>query len=222
MDQTGWVKLFRAIQEWEWYKVENMEHLYLHLIMNANRSDCTWRGVGVKRGDVVTGLFSLSERTGISVQSIRTCLNRLKSTGEITVKSTNKFTIITVCKYEDYQYENIEPNKHPNKQLTNQLTTVREEEKIEKKENKEKNKELFDFVPEDWKPLWSRWIKYRQEIKKPFKSEDSLKTNFKQLVKLSGNNLGIAEQIIEQSIGNQYVGIFELKKYKNQSGGFVS
>lgn len=64
-------------------------------------------------------------------------MDRLKSTHEITCKTTNKFTLITICKYEDYQIispkENKEINTQDNIQVTNnqhatniQVTTTKE------------------------------------------------------------------------------------------------
>ena len=54
-------------------------------------------------GQLVTGRHALSEDTGISEQSIRTCLSRLKSTSEITSESTNQFTLITINNWGIYQ-----------------------------------------------------------------------------------------------------------------------
>jgi len=85
----------------------------------------------------VTGRKKLSAELGITQQTIRTCLNHLKSTNEITVEPTNKFSIITVCNYNSYQSENGRVNQQKleatNQQLTNnqpttnqQLTTIEE------------------------------------------------------------------------------------------------
>lgn len=62
------------------------------------------------------------EGTGISEQSIRTALTKLKSTSEITIQPTNKFSIITICKYEDYQRRESSTGQHINQQTNQQLT----------------------------------------------------------------------------------------------------
>jgi hypothetical protein len=121
--------------------------------MMANREEGEWEKTKIKRGQLATGLKSLSQDTGISVQSIRTCLDRLKSTNEITIQPTNKFSIITICKYDLYQdniySSNNRINNQTNKQLTNnQQTTNNKQEEEEDKEEikkeiiyKEKNQE---------------------------------------------------------------------------------
>jgi len=93
--------LKKSFLDWEWYDDDNMVRLYLHLLLSANYDDSQWRGRTIERGQLITGLRKLSSETGISVQSIRTCLGRLVKSGEITIQPTNKFTIITVCNYNE-------------------------------------------------------------------------------------------------------------------------
>lgn len=135
----GWIKLYRKIRDWEWYTDSHMIHLYIHLLISANSQDNKWRGVEVKRGQLITSLDKLHSQTGISVRSIRTCLERLESTGEVKQTTTNAFRIITICKYEEYQIETRntdKPNDKPNdKPPTSGMTT----NKNIKKDKKEKN-----------------------------------------------------------------------------------
>jgi hypothetical protein len=117
-----------------------MVHLFIHLLINANHKDKTWKGITVKRGQVLTGRKQISEATGISEQKIRTCIKRLKSTSEITNKSTNKYTIITLCNFDEYQ--NILTKDQPIDQpadapTTNQQLTTTKNVKNEKEEKEE-------------------------------------------------------------------------------------
>ena len=117
-----WIKLYRKFLEWEWSDVPEMVSLFIHLILLANTSDSVWHGIEYKKGQLITSIDSLSKKTGLSVQQVRTCLNRLKSTNEITITSTNKNTIITICKYESYQANTNEDNKQNNEQINKQIT----------------------------------------------------------------------------------------------------
>jgi len=118
----GWIKLHRRFIEWEWYRTPYMFHLYTHLILRANHSPMKWQGMTIERGQLVTGRKQLSQELGVSEQTIRTCLIRLKSTSEITIKSTNKNSIITICNYASYQSQEKEINQHINQQANQQLT----------------------------------------------------------------------------------------------------
>lgn len=116
----GWIKIDRRILDWEWFDDSCMVHLFLFLLVSANHEDDKWRGIVVKRGQLVTGLESLSEHTNLSKQKIRTCIAKLEKSGEIIKKSTNKYSIITICNYDKYQDENLDSNKQTtNKQQTN-------------------------------------------------------------------------------------------------------
>ena len=149
----GWIKLYRKFLNWEWSSNPNMVALFIHLLLNANYKDDSWKGIEVKRGQFVTGLDSLNTITGISIQTLRTCLDKLKSTSEITIKVTNKYRIITITNYDDYQIIEEDTNKQVNKQTNKQLTATKEvkniKEVIIKKENiKEKTLQVTKF--ENW------------------------------------------------------------------------
>lgn len=144
----GWIKLHRKLINWEWYQDSNMVHLFIHLLLSANHKPGKWRGISIERGQLITGRNKLSEQTGISQQSIRTCLDKLKATSELTSKPTNKYTIITICNYDDYQIKDTDINQQINQQLTNnqpatnqQLTTNKNNNN--KKKEKEKVFEVF-------------------------------------------------------------------------------
>lgn len=88
---------------WGWYDNSYMVHLFLHLLLEANHEPREWHGITVSRGQVIVGRKKLSEVTGISERSIRTCLHRLEETQELTIKTTNRFSLITIRNYEKYQ-----------------------------------------------------------------------------------------------------------------------
>jgi biotin operon repressor len=120
-----------------------MAHLFQHLIRKANHAPQRWEGITVERGQLICGRKSLSESTGISEQTIRTCLNRLKSTKEITIESTKSFSIITINNYEDYQGEdgqvNHRFNQASNQQSTNNQPTINQQLTTNNNDNNDKN-----------------------------------------------------------------------------------
>ena len=93
--------LKKSFLDWEWYDDTNMVRLYLHLLLSANFERSRWHGRTIEIGQLITRIKKLSSETGISEWSVRTCLGRLVKSGEITIQPTNKFTIITVCNYNE-------------------------------------------------------------------------------------------------------------------------
>ena len=147
--QDSFIKIHRKLINWEWYQDSHMVHLFIHLLVMATYKDTSYRGIQLKRGQLLTGRIKLHEQTKISQQTIRTCLERLKSTNEITTKSTKHFTVITICKYDSYQEikkSNNQPiNQETNQQLTNnQPTTNHIQEDKEYKEVKNLNGEISE------------------------------------------------------------------------------
>jgi preprotein translocase subunit SecF len=118
----GWIKLHRKLLKWEWFTTPNMLQLFIYLILSANFEDGKFQGKEIKRGQLITGRIKLSQETGLSVQSVRSCLERLKSTGEITIQTTNKHSTITICNYDEYQINSNDINQQIN-QLLNQQST---------------------------------------------------------------------------------------------------
>lgn len=99
----GWIKIHRQFLDWEWWDDKITSRLFLYLLVMANHKDNKWKGVTIKRGQLVTGSESMRKGTGFSRQQIRTALNKLKSTNEITNRTTNQYTLITITNYESYQ-----------------------------------------------------------------------------------------------------------------------
>ncbi len=69
--------------------------------------------------------------------------------------------------------------------------------------------------PEKAKEIFTRWLKYRKDIKHPYKSEDTIQTSLKNLFNYSAGRAALAEHIIEKSIGNGYQGFFKPEIQKN-------
>lgn len=138
----GWIKIFSKFLQWEWFDKAEMVQLFIYLLLRANCNDMSWRGIPVRRGQLLTSRDKISKDTGLTERRVRTCISRLQTTREISIKTTNKYTIITICKYEEYQYasQNGRPAERPAECPPSDLqTTGRATTSIEYKNN---NKEI--------------------------------------------------------------------------------
>lgn len=123
----GFIMFYRSILSWEWWHDINVFRLFSYLLLAANFTENQFEGITVKRGQIVTSLPSLQKATDLTVQNVRTALKKLKSTGEITDKVTNKYRLITIVNYDNYQGNGVNDNSQTNRQLTgNQQTTNRQ------------------------------------------------------------------------------------------------
>lgn len=135
---SGWIKVHRQILEWEWYSDNNCFRLFIHLLLKANHKERRFKGIELQIGSIVTSRDLLSKETGLTGQQIRTALNKLISTNEITSISSSQGTIIQVVNYEKYQ---VSTNEITNEQPTsNQRVTTNKNVK-----NKEEKNNTFSF-----------------------------------------------------------------------------
>lgn len=140
---STWVKFHRKIEQWEWYTDANTFRVFFHLVLKANWEDGKWKGYDVKRGQRVTSPDKIATELGLTRQKVRTALDHLISTNEITIETTNKFTVITVANYESYQSKEKEltsktpTNKQTNNKQANQQITTNKNNKELKEETKE-------------------------------------------------------------------------------------
>lgn len=119
----GWICLHRQMLEWEWYSDINATRLFIHCLLKANHKEKKWQGKVIPRGSFITGRSVLADETGLTEQQIRTAITKLKSTNNITIKATNKFSLITLVNYDMYQDKPVETtSKITSKPLNEQPT----------------------------------------------------------------------------------------------------
>lgn len=122
-----WIKLHLKLKNWGWSDDPNMVALWVRILMEANWKDEEWHGVVYEKGSFPTSYAKLSQDTGISVQTVRTCLERLKKSGEVTCVSTSTGTKIIVNKWDFYQGQCDDDNMPINTPLTSDQHTANTE-----------------------------------------------------------------------------------------------
>ncbi len=219
VNMSGWIKFHRQFIEWEWFTDVNTCHLFTYLLLKANHRETKWRGHTIMAGQLLTGRAKLAEATGLSQQNVRTSLDKLKSTNELTSKTFNKYSIITITNW--YKYQDI--NQQLTSELTNnqpatnqQLTTFKNVKNIKNEKNikKKEGKNLVLPLPE-WLPLddWNDYLEMRAKIKKPPTSRA------KQLVIIKLDELKRKghdpAKILQESTMNNWQNVYPPKKEKN-------
>lgn len=126
----GYVKNYRKkIDDWEWFTVPLTAHFFEYCNLKANHKMGSFMGVKIPAGTFVSSLEKMAQGTGLTIQQVRTAIKNLKSTQDITQRTTSRYSIITVNNWKKYQADNTNSNKRiTNKQQTNnkQITTIKE------------------------------------------------------------------------------------------------
>lgn len=210
-EKSGYIKTYRSLQDWQWYTTDGMLLVWTHILLNARIEPGYSYGVYIDRGQLIVGRKKLSEKLNMSEQRVRTCLNRLKSTNEITMISTSKYTLITVIKWEKYQGDGKKSTNKSTKLATNEQPTTNQQltnnqplNKNDKNDKNDKNKDIGVF-----ETTLNDFITMRKAIKKPL--TDKALVLLKN--KLNGITINEEEQIkiLEQSILNNWQSVFPLK-----------
>lgn len=149
MASNGYIKLHRKLLDWGWYKDPNTKAVFLHLLLTANFTESEYMGVKIYPGQTVIGRKALAKTLGMSEQNIRTALTHLKSTNEITIKVTNKFSVVTIVGWEKYQADESKiTNKVTNKLTNDQPATNHTIRKKESKNRESAHTPSFEEIKE--------------------------------------------------------------------------
>jgi len=191
---SGWIKIHRQILDWEWYSDNNAFRVFMHLILKANHKDKRFKGMELKAGSVVTSRDILAIETGLSVRQIRTALDKLKSTNEVTIKTSSQGTIIEVVNYIKYQLTTSETtNERP---ANDQQTT---NNKNIKKERSTIYSFLDSLIQNGFDEKLSRdWMEVRKQ-RKAVNTETAFNDFLTQVQKHGGNRNEILRTCVERS-----------------------
>lgn len=134
---SDYIKLYRSLLEWEWYKNINTKVLFIHMLLKANWKDGKFEGKVIPRGSFVSSLAKLADETDLTMREVRTAILHLETSGELTIKRHSKYSVFTIKKYAQYQ---VSDNQTTGKRhsVDNQTTTIEEKKEVKKERNNNK------------------------------------------------------------------------------------
>jgi DnaD/phage-associated family protein len=155
----GWVKLYRELLEKPIWQCSSPEHkvILVTLLLMANHEEKEWIWQGkkykCKPGQFITSLKGIAEKSGTSIQNVRTALKNFEFIYNfLTSKSTNKNRLITIVNWELYQQTD---SKVTNKLTSNQqaankqLTTNKNDKNIYSSSSCSRAGNVFQFYQEN-------------------------------------------------------------------------
>ncbi len=201
----GWIKSYRSILEWEWWGDHNTTILWIYILHAVNYEAKIWRGIKIKPGQMITSVRHLAAETKLSVKNIRTSLYKLQLTNELAIKTTNKYTLLTVRKWQYYQGEGA--NKAASKAATVAATT----KEVKNKRIKDIGEFVASLTPsEKLREAISDWIDMRIKNKKP-PIEKAIELAYTK-VRMMASTEDEAVAIFNQSTLNNWSGVFPIKE----------
>ncbi len=140
MMTKGWIRLHRSMLEWEWYDDVNTKSVFLHLLLTAALQPVRWHGIQIPRGGRFITRELLAKEVNLSEQKVRTALLHLQKSGEITITTQSKKTVVLVNNFDRYQTDHHESTeKQP--EINRDATASPPQYKNNKKEKNKNEKE---------------------------------------------------------------------------------
>ena len=175
---SGWIKLHRSILTDGYMKDPPTYIMMSYALLKATHKQMKTNVRG-DRVDLVPGQFIFgrnvaSEETGLSPQQIRTAMGKLEKYQFLTIKATKRFSVVTVCKWAQYQSTECsdQPKDQPtgNQQVTNNQPTGNHVQEVKETKNDKTNTDpeidlLLSGQP-GWDEAWDGWKQHRTRMGK--------------------------------------------------------
>lgn len=221
----GWLKLHRQIITSSKFADPDILRLWILCLAKASHKPNTViiekKVIHLQPGQFVTGRYSLHQeynsmlapRNHVKDTTLWSWLKRLEQWGDLDIKSTNKFSVISVVKWHEYQDTlTTEPQQNDNRMTTEPQQTDTNKNVKNAKEGKEvKHIDVFSAYTTNPDLLESLkdFKDFRKQIKKPL-TEKAAKLLINNLDKLS-NDENEKVEILNQSIVNGWQSVYPLK-----------
>lgn len=122
----GWVKLHRQLLDNPIFKNDKLFRVFIYCLLKTSHAEHDQLVgdiiVPVKKGEFVGGRKAISSSTGLTEQNVRTALSKLEKLGILTIKPTNKFSLISISNWDKYQQDNQQVTS--NQPASNQQVTT--------------------------------------------------------------------------------------------------
>lgn len=162
----SFIKLHRDLIESYCFANPNHLKVWIWLLLKANFKKTyipftIGRGITtieLDRGQLIFGRFTAEEELGMDGSMIYRILKKLEELEQIIIEPNNKYSIISICKYDSYQNNNCEVEQ----QVNNKRTT--DEQQVNTLQEGKEGKEVINniigkkFVYEDFNELPNNYI----------------------------------------------------------------
>jgi hypothetical protein len=156
---SGYIKLWRKSIESGWLQNANLWTFWTWCLMKASHKECKmlvgFQTVDLNPGQFVFGRKKASQELLLSQQTIRTCLEKLKNSQNLTIKSTNKFSIISIVNWDAYQQTEFTNNHQVNQELTSKQPASNHKQECKECKEEKKRECIPDLNGNKFSEFWS-------------------------------------------------------------------
>jgi hypothetical protein len=154
----GYIKVYRKLLSSAVFHDEGTLKVWMWCLLRANYDpvplDFAGEEISIQPGQFVTGRFSAARELNMTDSRVYRLLKKLESWNNISINSNNKFSIITIVNYKEYQYSD-SPVEQPanNQRTTSEQPANNQRTQIKKLRNQEER-----YMP-DFDSIWDLYPK---------------------------------------------------------------
>jgi len=150
--QRGYIKVWRKTIDSGWLQNHKLCSFWLWCLLKATHQEYNQivgcQTVHLMPGEFVFGRKVAAKELKMSEQEIRTLVDSMRKRKNLTIKSTNKFSIISIVNWETYQDQETIDNQQINQPLTNNQPTTNHKQECKELKNKRNNIFIVPSVEE--------------------------------------------------------------------------
>lgn len=173
---SGYIKLHRQLLDSYQFSNPNLLKIWVWMLLKANykpkmvsvKVSKGYTDVLIERGQFIFGRSKASEELNLDESLIYRIIKKFENEESIVVKSNNQYSIITICKYDEYNCEEFEVEQPMNNGRTTDEQPMNTTKK-DKNGNKGKNK--GNLLPLNDKELFFLKI-FNETTNRSFKTLD--------------------------------------------------
>lgn len=130
MNDNSWVKLYRKLLQSPIFENEKALKIWIWCLLKASYKDreqlVGLQVVNLKSGQFIFGRKKASEELRMTESIIYKYIKLLEDLQMISIESNNKFSIVTVEKWKDYQIEDLKSNNKVTTSFSKSNSKIRE------------------------------------------------------------------------------------------------
>lgn len=153
-----------------------------------------------ENGIAHVSVAQIMSATKLTERRVRNALDALERSNKTSSKRSNKRSDITLCGIVD--------NGISTSDKTSSKRSSKRSDKIATPQQYISDYISPSFVAPEFAETWHKFITYRKEIKKPYKSESSERIAYNKMVEMSNNDPSAAKDMVERTILGQWQGLF--------------